>query len=153
IGLAYLLLPFVGAVVNKDLTLNFANPKIWIAFFFFTLLGSFVAAIYPSLILSAFKPIAVLKGRNSHSHSRRFSVRHALVVFQFSITILITASTFIVTRQLDFMQAQNKGFDSDKMLVIKGPGSITDLEMADDVAALKFQLLNLSMVGSVATSE
>ena len=153
IGLAYLLLPFVGAVVNKDLTLNFANPKIWIAFFCFTLFGSFVAAIYPSLILSAFKPIAVLKGRNSHSHSRRFSVPHALVVFQFSISILITACTFIVTRQLDFMQAQNKGFDSDKMLVIKGPGSITDLEMADDVASLKFKLLNLSMVSGVATSE
>ncbi len=120
IGLTYFLLPFLGEVVNKPLTLDFANPKIWIAFFGFTFVGSFIAAIYPSLILSSFKPIAVLKGINDR-HSSKFSLRRALVVFQFSISILITAGTLVVTRQLDFMRGQNKGFDSDKMLIIKGP--------------------------------
>jgi putative ABC transport system permease protein len=152
IGIAHLLLPFVGEVVNKALILDFANPKIWIAFCVFTFVGSFIAAIYPSLILSSFKPITVLKGIND-SHSRKFSLRHALVVFQFSISILITAATFAVTRQLDFMQDQNKGFDSDKILVIKGPGSITDSKTENRVVSLKTQLVNLSMVRKVATSE
>jgi putative ABC transport system permease protein len=124
----------------------------WIAFVVFTFAGSFIAAIYPSLILSSFKPITALKGINN-SHSSKFSLRHALVVFQFSISIFITAGTFGVTRQLDFMQGQNKGFDSHKILVIKGPGSITDLEIVNRVASLKSQLVNLSMVRNVATSE
>jgi putative ABC transport system permease protein len=152
IGITYLILPFVGEVVNKALTLNFANPKICIAFCVFTFVGSFIAAIYPSLILSSFKPITVLKGINA-SQSRKFSLRHALVVFQFSISILITAGTFAVTRQLDFMQGQNKGFYSDKMLILKGPGSITDLKIENRVASLKSRLVNLSMVKNVATSE
>jgi len=151
-GFAYLLLPFVGGLVNKALILDFANPKMWIAFCAFTFVGSFIAAIYPSLILSSFKPIIALKGINN-SHSSKFSLRHALVVFQFSISIFITAGTFGVTQQLDFMQGQNKGFDSDKILVIKGPGSIRDLEIANKVTSLKFQLVNLSMVSNVATSE
>ncbi|HEX5169288.1 MAG TPA: ABC transporter permease [Cyclobacteriaceae bacterium] len=152
IGFACLLLPFVGEVVNKALVLDFANPRIWIAFCCFAFVGSFIAAIYPSLILSSFKPITVLKGIND-SQSRKFSLRHALVVFQFSISILITAGTFVVTRQLDFMLGQNKGFDSDKILVIKGPGSITDLEIENKVTSLKTQLVNLSMVRNVTTSE
>lgn len=152
IGFAYLLLPFVGGVVNKALVLDFANPKMWIAFCGFTFVGGFIAAIYPSLILSSFKPITALKGINN-SHSSKFSLRHALVIFQFSISIFITAGTFGVTRQLDFMQRQNKGFDSDKILVIKGPGSISDLEIVNRVASLKSQLVNLSMVRNVATSE
>lgn len=152
IGFAYLFLPLVGEVVNKALILDFANPKIWIAFCGFTFVGSFIAAIYPSLILSSFKPITVLKGIHD-SHSSKFSLRHALVVFQFAISIFITGGTFVVTRQLDFMKGQNKGFDSDKMLVIKGPGSIDDLEIENKVASLKSQLVNLSMVKSVATSD
>jgi putative ABC transport system permease protein len=152
IGFAYLFLPSVGEVVNRVLILDFANPKIWIVFCIFIFVGSFIAAIYPSLILSSFKPITALKGVNDR-HPSKFSLRHALVVFQFSISILITAGAFVVTRQLDFMQDQNKGFETDKMLVIKGPGSISDLEIENRVASLKSQLMNLSMVRSVATSE
>ena len=152
IGFAYLLLPFIGEMVNKDFVLDFTNTKIWLAFFSFTFIGSFIAAAYPSLILSSFKPITVLKAIND-SHSIKFSLRHALVVFQFSISLIITAGTFVITRQLDFMQGQNKGFDSDKMLVIKGPGSITEFEIENRVVSLKSQLKNLSMVRNVATSE
>lgn len=152
IGLAYLLLPFVGELVNKALILDFANLKIWIAFCGFTFVGSFIAAVYPSLILSSFKPITALKGIND-GHSGKFSLRQALVIFQFSISIFITAGTFVVTRQLDFMLGQNKGFDSDKILVIKGPGLLPDLGMENRVASLKSQLGNLSMVKKVATSE
>ena len=152
IGIAYLIFPFVGEVVNKPLTLDFANLKIWIAVFVFVFAGSFIAAIYPSLVLSSFKPIKILKGANE-GHSNKFSLRHALVVFQFAISIFITAGTFGVTRQLYFMQGQNKGFDSEKMLIIKGPGSVTDLKTANKVASLKSQLMNLSMVRNVATSE
>lgn len=152
IGFAYLLLPFVGEMVGKDLTLDFTNPVVWISFCGFTFGGSFIAAIYPSLILSSFMPITVLKGIKD-SRSSKFSLRHALVVFQFAISILITAGTFVVTRQLDFMQGEKKGFDSNRMLVIKGPGSVTDQEIANRLASLKSQLVNLAMVKNVATSE
>jgi putative ABC transport system permease protein len=152
LGLAHFILPPIGELVNKHLILDFTNPRIWFAFFGFTFVGSFIASIYPSFILSSFKPIKVLKGINE-SHPNRFSLRHALVVFQFAISIFMIAGIFVVTRQLDFMQGQSKGFDSDKMLVIKGPGSIADLKIENRVASMKQQLLSLPMVGNVATSE
>ena len=152
IAITYLVLPNIRNIVNKDLVFDLTESGTWILCCAFVFIGSVVAAIYPSLILSSFKPVTVLKGIND-SRSRKFSLRQLLVVVQFSISIFMTASTFVVIRQLDFMQGNSKGFDSNAMLVIKGPGVINNFEMENKVALLKSQLANLSIVNKVATSE
>lgn len=149
---ANLILPFIGGVLNKDLHLDYTNTNFWMALFVFIFAGSFIAGAYPSFILSSFKPITVLKGGHDR-YVGKFSLRHALVVFQFSISLIITAGTFVITRQLTFMQEQNKGFASEKMLIIKGPGSTTGLQIESRLTSLKSQLKKLSMVRKVATSD
>jgi putative ABC transport system permease protein len=150
--LAILLLPIVGDMLQRDFVLDFTNSRIWLAFFVFIFLGSFIAGAYPSFILSSFKPISALKGIKSKNASK-FSLRYVLVVFQFTISIIVLAGAFVVTRQLAFMEDQNKGFDSERMLIIKGPGSIIDVQMENRLVALKSKLKELSMVGNVATSD
>ena len=152
ICLAKILLPVVGEMLQKDFALDFTNSKIWLAFLVFIFIGSFIAGAYPSFILSSFKPISVLKGIKS-KNSSNFSLRYALVVFQFTISIIVIAGAFVVTRQLGFMKDKNKGFDSERMLIVKGPGSIIDVQMENRLEALKSQMKELSMVVNVATSE
>jgi len=152
ICLAYLLLPLIGEMLDKDLFLDFTNSKIWLALLGFIAIGSFIAGAYPSFVLSSLKPLSMFKGAID-GYSHKFSLRHALVVFQFASSIIIMAATFVVARQLGFMQNQNKGFDSERILIVKGPGSITDVQIENSVIAFKAQLKNLSMITNVATSD
>jgi putative ABC transport system permease protein len=152
IVIAYSLLPLVGEMLRRDISLSLTNSKIYYALLGFILIGSFIAGAYPSFVLSSFKPIVALKGINDR-HSRKFTLRQALVVFQFSVSLIIVAGTFVISRQLSFMQEKDKGFESERMLIVRGPGSMNEVQIQSKLAVLKDQIKNLSTVTSVATSE
>ena len=80
-----------------------------------------VAGIYPALVLSAFNPTTVLKGRFA-TGTRGILLRKGLVVVQFTINIGLLISTIIVYNQMTFMRSQDLGFNKDQMLVIKTEG-------------------------------
>ncbi|MEQ9167745.1 MAG: FtsX-like permease family protein, partial [Fulvivirga sp.] len=142
VAFAYVMLPYVSAIINRALIIDFSSLNFWLACSVFICFGSFIAAIYPAFVISSFKPITIIKGDNT-SQASGFSLRQALVVLQFSISILLISGTLIVTRQLNFMQGENKGFDSEKVLVIKGPGALDGTDTQNDMIALKSQLMNL----------
>ncbi|MEJ0057925.1 MAG: hypothetical protein WDN75_21135 [Bacteroidota bacterium] len=48
-------------------------------------------------------------------------MRKTLVVFQFTVSILLIASTLILFRQLSFMKASNQGVNLDQLLSMKEP--------------------------------
>lgn len=80
-----------------------------------------LAGIYPALVLSAFRPAVVLKGRFS-TGSRGVLLRRGLVVFQFVISIGFIAATFIIRAQLSYMRNHPLGFDNKQMLVLDTHG-------------------------------
>jgi putative ABC transport system permease protein len=149
--LTIILLPHIGKILYEDLWLDMTDYRLWIIVSGFILIGSFVS-IYPALVLSSFKPLVGLKG-NKGTLEKTFSLRHALVVFQFVASLLIITGTFTVMRQLRFMKEQDKGYASEQTLVIKGPGIFESEKSQSALISLKHALKEIAAVESVTSSE
>lgn len=112
-----LVLPAFNQVTTKNITLQSSN----VFFIVFALIGittitGLIAGSYPAFYLSSFQPANVLKGK-SLLHSSNSILRKSLVVVQFVIAITLVCGMFAVTRQLQFIQEQNLGFDPTQKLV------------------------------------
>ncbi len=103
---------WIGQPYNFQLT--GINLLIILAFILFI---SAIAGIYPAGVLSSFNPAVSLKGNFSQSTRGNF-IRKTLVVFQFTITIALIASIFIITQQMNFIRNKFLGFDGKAVIEI-----------------------------------
>ena len=120
--LIYALQPFLNRffVVHFPLSGLFTSQLGWL-FIGFLLFGIFFSGLYPALVLSGFKPMAVLKGRLKTS-ARGLALRKGLVTFQFSLSIFLIIGTLIVYQQVHFMLNQNLGMNTSQVMVLDRPG-------------------------------
>lgn len=81
------------------------------------IMSTLASGVFPAFILSAFKPIQVLKGKFSRS-AKGALLRKGLVVFQFSITIFLLIQTFAARQQLRFMRRLDLGMDVEQTIVV-----------------------------------
>ena len=81
------------------------------------------AGAYPAFCLASFRPSRVLRGRIDPT--RRSRLRSSLVVFQFSLSILLFIVTFVVAGQLRFVRTKDLGFDKDRLLAVAAPPALS----------------------------
>ncbi len=149
--LAFLLvgisLPFFNQVIGKNYQLvSLANASIVIGVLILVVMISLLAGYYPALVMSALKPVEVLKGKMQTSY-RGVQLRRTLVVFQFVISVGLVTGTWIVLDQLDYMQKQNLGFDKDEIFILNA--ARVRSSNANAFETFKSQLNDLAMVNEV----
>jgi putative ABC transport system permease protein len=134
--IAEIALPFFNQLTGKYLTLNLTGNWYYLpVFMFFILITSLLAGSYPAFYLSAFQPLHVIKGQTVRQNGKS-GLRTMLVLFQFSISIILLIATFVVYQQLKFVQDKNLGFDKEHLLVIKRAYAL-----GDQKASFKNELL------------
>ena len=142
-------IPLIGTLAGKDLAeVNLFNGPIIGSMIAFSVMVGMVAGIYPAWFLSGFKAISVLKGKFNPS-GQGISLRKVLVVFQFTVSIVLIAGTIIVYRQLAFVNHRDLGFRKDQMLIINFEG---DAQVEQHIETIKTALAKQPGIMSVAAS-
>ena len=152
--LATALLPLLSNIVDKNLSFDFTDVRLWTILVGLFIIGSFVSGAYPAFVLSSFNPTTVLKG-SVEKIGGGLSLRKALVVFQFACSLLLIAGTFAVYRQIMFLRTQDKGLNMDQMLVVAGPALLdgNDPKEHDErVITFMNELEKVSSIKQVASS-
>jgi hypothetical protein len=116
-------LPAFNSVTGKQLSLPVGETIFWIRLTGLLALVGFVAGSYPALFLSSLKPIKVLKGSLKFNWSAIF-FRKGLVVFQFTLSIIMIVGMIVIYRQLDYVQTKNLGYNREGLLYIPLEGEL-----------------------------
>ncbi len=134
--LAKVLLPFFSTLAHKEIVFSFQQHGVLLAgFFVLAILTGLIAGSYPAFYLSSFKPIKVLKGRITNSLAA-VSLRKALVVFQFVISVGLIVASVTINNQMKYMQSKDLGFEKDQQIIIplrSGPSKAIYAELKDEL--------------------
>lgn len=119
LGIVLLTLPSFYQIsgIPKDVII-WENQTMWLALVAVFLVGSMVSGFYPAMVLSSFKPVSTLKGKFRNSGSGVF-LRKGLVVFQFATSAALIVGTLTVSKQMNFMQTADLGFDLEQTIVVE----------------------------------
>lgn len=117
--LAILLVPYFNSIAGKTLDIQgLLEPVFILGMITFSIILGVVSGLYPAFFLSAFKPVAVLKGKMSGGAKSSW-LRNGLVVFQFGISIILVIGTLVIYQQIKFLNDKPLGFDKDQLIIIE----------------------------------
>lgn len=130
VGLIFVLLPWFNGLTDKDIALPFWNVWFWVFGIAFTLLTGLLAGSYPAFYLAAFKPANAFRGWTLPG-KRTVAPRKVLIVFQFTISIILIIGTLIIYQHIEHAQNRPIGYSQDGLLML--PKRFQDLYGRYDV--------------------
>jgi putative ABC transport system permease protein len=155
--LVILLKPVFNRIIEENIGLFILKqPVFWLSTIALLLAGIVLSGFYPAFIMNRVKPTVIIKGNYFNSGSAG-TTRQVLVVFQFAASLFLICGTFIIFRQVKFMQQQDLGVDINQTIVLKFP--VSRQEMNQKVALfidnLKLEptISSVSMAGTVPGME
>ncbi len=141
-------LPLFNELSGKSITLEFAGTGIfWVSFVGIWLVLTFLSGFYPALYLSSFSPKSALQ-KTSTSSGQVF-IRKGLVIFQFSVSILLIICSVVFYKQMNFIHDKKLGYQPEQVIAV----TVSGAKDRDQVMSLKTEYENLSDVVSVGRSQ
>ncbi len=147
VAIAQLLLPTVNTLTLKQLTV-IGNPTVLLYMVLAALFIGVVAGFFPAIYLSSFKPVIVLKGLKVNDKGT-LSLRKALVVVQFTISIVLMIGALIISQQMHFVQSAKLGLNKDEVIIVNYAGHLSSA----DRNAFQNNVLQIPGVKKIAISD
>jgi putative ABC transport system permease protein len=146
-GIVDYLLPWFNEYAGIKSSLSWSDWKVWAggASAVFTL--GMISGSYPAFVMSKYNPTRVLKGKFSGSREGVW-LRKALVVLQFSVSVVMIAGTLLMYQQLDYLDQKDLGFQKEQIVVVPIKGD----HVRNRYIALKDQLSGISGVTRVTAA-
>ncbi|WP_336517980.1 ABC transporter permease [Pollutibacter soli] len=151
--LMHVTLPWFNDLTGQNFSSPITSVSVWkvmgIALLFTTLMNG----VYPALLLSSFHPLNVFRGISVLKVKDGF-VRRGLVVFQFSLSILLITGTIVISKQLNYIQKTNPGYNVSQVLGMqipwKGKFSFRSEERKHLITSMKRELEVQSSISEVS---
>ena len=118
-------LPAFNGITGKQLSLDHLTVGFALGVAGITLVTGLLAGSYPAIYLSSFRPVQVLKGKLKTALGEVL-IRKGLVVFQFTLSIILIVSVGVIYRQIEFIQSKPLGYDRDHVLTVNLEGKLAD---------------------------
>lgn len=125
VGMAALLLPSFNELSTRELVMPWSSGMFWFSLLLGTALVGLMAGSYPAFFLSAFNTIKILKGQ-AVGKNKGVGLRSALVVFQFTTSIVLIVATLLVYKQLNYIQDKKLGFQKDQVIIVDNAYALGD---------------------------
>lgn len=146
--ITYFSLPYFNQLAGKQISFAFfANYRLLLLSLLVVVAAGLLAGSYPAFFLSSFNIIRVLKSSTPTQPHSAQSLRSSLIVFQFTISIVLIICTIVVYNQLYYMQHKALGFDKSQAIIINDTHLLNNGE-----DAFKHQLLQDNRVADVTIS-
>lgn len=143
--LAQFVMPLFQEMTGIALSMPWGSPFFVPVLFLSAFLVGGLAGFYPSIYLSAFSPINVLKGK-LRLGSKSGGFQSSLVVFQFTVSIILIIGTLIINEQMSFILTSKVGFDKDQVIQLYGTNMLGEKD-----GIFKDELARLQGIASVTT--
>jgi putative ABC transport system permease protein len=114
LGVGYFALIWLNDFTGKSISF-LGNPVLLLSMMGGTIIIGILAGLYPAFVISAFRPAVILKGKQSGGKP---VLRRALVVVQFSISIVLIIATTIIFNQLDYLNNKDLGYAKDQVITL-----------------------------------
>jgi putative ABC transport system permease protein len=137
LALTEVLLPFYGNFLGVALGLHYlADWPMMLAFIAIAIFAGLLGGLYPALVISGFRPAAVLRA-NQSGNPGSSALRTGLVVLQFAVSIGLGIAAMVVYQQIDFARHLDLGFRHDNIVVMSsGAGRLSPEGVDSYVRAL-----------------
>ncbi|MBK5278582.1 MAG: ABC transporter permease [Bacteroidia bacterium] len=140
--------PYFNSITGKNFDLTLATlAEFMPSLLLITLIIGVVAGSYPAFYLAKLKPVATLKNNINYTR-KKIDLRTALVVFQFTITIVMIVAMLVIGNQMNFIETKDIGFSKDHLMII----DINSGKVRNQFQAMKNEFSNLAGVQHVAVS-
>lgn len=140
--------PYFNEITGRDFNIQWSTILDYLpALLTISVVIGLVAGFYPALYLASLKPVQSLRAKATGVGTNA-SLRQVLVVSQFALSILMIISTFVVGKQMNFIQSKDLGFEQENLMVI----DINNGNVRQNFRTAKTEYSRIPGVSHVATS-